>query len=106
MIDADALTEELSSLTTTITGLRAGKGVLREFMTEYRKSVLRIVDEQPTIDAAPVVRCKDCKHGESSVNALGESSCCCNNPDVGFYEWLLDEDDFCSYGERKDNGTD
>lgn len=55
LIEADALSEELSTLATMITGLRAGKGVLREYMTEYRKSVLRIVDEQPTVDAVPVV---------------------------------------------------
>lgn len=49
-IDADALSEELSTLAMMITGLRAGKGVLNTYMKEYRKSVLRIVDEQPTID--------------------------------------------------------
>lgn len=53
-IDANALAEELSSLTMTISGLRAGKGVLSEYMKEYRKSVLRIVDEAPTIEAEPV----------------------------------------------------
>lgn len=100
IIDADELTEELSSLTTTITGLRAGKGVLREFMTEYRKSVLRIVDEQPTIDAVPVVRCKDCKH--LVLTEEGE-----HNPDDCVCDyWMTDglkDDDFCSYGERKEN---
>lgn len=54
LISRVALSEELSSLRITITGLRAGKGVLHEFMTEYRKSVLRIVDEAPAIDAEPV----------------------------------------------------
>ena len=55
LIDANALMEELSSLTMTITWLRAGKGVLAEFMNEYRNSVLRIVDEAPTVDAVEVV---------------------------------------------------
>ena len=50
LIDADALKEELSSLSVTITGLRSGKGVLSEFMEEYRKSILRIIDEQAIID--------------------------------------------------------
>lgn len=54
LIDADALAEELSSLTMTITGLRAGKGVLHKFLTEYRESVLRIVDEAPTIESEPL----------------------------------------------------
>lgn len=53
LISRKALAEELSSLSMTIVGLRAGKGVLREFMTEYRKSVLRIVDEAPSVDVEP-----------------------------------------------------
>lgn len=44
LIDRKALAETLSTLTMTITGLRAGKGVLYEFMKEYRKSVLRIAE--------------------------------------------------------------
>jgi len=50
LIDADALSEELSTLTMAVIGLRAAKGVLFEFMKEYRNSVLRVVDEQSTID--------------------------------------------------------
>ena len=97
LIDANALSDELSTLTITITGLRAGKGILHEYMTEYRKSVLRIVDDAPTIDAVPVVRCKDCKYYDRDE---------CQNP----YIFMSDEahlytqpDDFCSYGERKEN---
>lgn len=47
-IDADMLTEEIKSLSVTVTGLRAGKGILNEFMNEYRKSVIRTIDEQPS----------------------------------------------------------
>lgn len=49
-IDADALKEKLSSLSVVITGLRSGKGVLSEFMEECRKSILRSIDEQATVD--------------------------------------------------------
>ena len=49
-IDGDSLKEEISNLTITITGIRAGKGVLGEFMREYRKTILRTIDEQPTIE--------------------------------------------------------
>lgn len=42
-----------------------------------------------------VVRCKDCKHYYYSVYAM---RCVC---DFDNKEW--DKDDFCSYGERKDN---
>lgn len=55
LIDADALTEETTSLAVTITGLSAGKAVLNEYMHQYRESVLRVIDEQPTIEAALAV---------------------------------------------------
>ena len=55
-----------------------------------------------SVDVIEVVRCKYCKYAEQSINAIGEPSCCCNNKNVGFYKWLMGEDDFCSYGERRD----
>lgn len=83
LIDADALTEELSTLTMVITGLRAGKGVLREFMTEYRESILRIVDEAPTVDAVIL----PCKLGET-VYAIAYNHDACDDCDYYFpYEW-------------------
>ena len=62
LIDANALIETLSTLTVTVTGLRAGKGILNEYAKEYRKSVLRIIEEQPTAEVKKVVLCKDCIH--------------------------------------------
>ncbi len=60
--------------------------------------MLRWIRIQQTIDAVPLVRCKDCKHYDK--NALW-----CNINSVQFsethYNWY--EEDFCSYGERKDD---
>lgn len=65
-----------------------------------------IIDRMPIVDAVPVVRCKDCKHYRNHPNGLcfawtepydngrgykGEAHC-------------VEPDDFCSYGERKNNG--
>lgn len=62
------------------------------------------IDNAPTVDAVPVVRCEDCKHYRNYPNGLcylhtepksnargysGEAVC-------------VEPDDFCSYGERKD----
>lgn len=47
------------------------------------------IDNAPTVDAVPVVRCKDCKH------EFGGSCILC-----GFQK--RKPEDFCSYGERKD----
>ena len=48
LISRKALIEEISSLRMYITGLRAGKGVLSKYMEEYRKSVIKCIEEAPT----------------------------------------------------------
>ena len=55
--------------------------------------IQQAVDEQPTIDAVPVVRCRECKHLMFS-DCYGE----CGKGHMG----VVRPDDFCSYGERKD----
>ena len=58
--------------------------------------IQNLVNDQPTIDAVPVVRCKDCKHGITYRRRNGEIrffGC-------GYHEMEANPDDFCSYGER------
>ena len=66
----------------------------------YAKS---FIDDAPTIDAVPVVRCKDCKHYDMGV-CLKIYSDGNTHPEA----WQSRKsEDFCSYGERKesaDNG--
>ena len=69
--------------------------------SDYVYTTIRIknlIDEAPTIDAEPVVRCKDCKYSyedlQSRVCAYGR----CLNCDVS-------DDWFCADGERDDGGT-
>ena len=50
-------------------------------------SVLEELDAAPTIDAVPVVRCKDCKYFKTRL---------CENED-NYDDW------FCADGERKEN---
>ena len=59
---------------------------------------LPIVNAAPTVDAVPVVRCKDCKYGEYDSKPNGAMACLRTKD--GFWR---KETDFCSYGERKDN---
>lgn len=56
LIDADALHEEISGLRVTVMGVRYGKGLLCELITDYHKHILQAIDNAPTIDAVPVVR--------------------------------------------------
>lgn len=56
--------------------------------------ILVEIEYAPTVDAVPVVRCKDCKKRYTPdcimSDGLGEAG----------------DNDFCSYGERKDGGSD
>ena len=59
------------------------------------------VGDAPTVDAVPVVRCRECKYRFKN-NGHDKSGC----PIIDANIWM-DDDDFCSYGERKegaDNG--
>lgn len=55
LISRSALKEEIESLHITITGLRAGKGILQDFANQYKESILRIIDEQPAAYVDKVV---------------------------------------------------
>ena len=55
----------------------------------------------PTVDAVEVVRCKDCKYCGRGTDEDGK-------PFLKCLEWAYGgkkPNDFCSYGERKDNGN-
>ena len=65
----------------------------------YAKS---FIDDAPTIDAVPVVRCKDCKHYDMGV-CLKIYSDGNTHPEA----WQSRKsEDFCSYGERKDDDNE
>lgn len=59
------------------------------------------IDDAPTIDAVPVVRCKDCKYKADYFNS-GNYVCKRNQCTVCGRNSFIRDDDFCSYGKRKD----
>lgn len=69
---------------------------------------ISIVDRRQTIDAVPVVRCKDCwKRGGYHCPMFYEEMTCCD--DDG-YDWAdhdnTEDDGFCHCGERMDGEPD
>ena len=57
---------------------------------------LPIVNAAPTVDAVPVVRCKDCEYlVNTTINANGFLICDISDMEIA-------PDDFCSYGERRE----
>ena len=77
LIDADALLEKM-------------KRTSRYF------DVVFDVEEMPTVDAVEVVRCRECKYRFGN-NGHSKNGC----PIIDANIWM-DDDDFCSYGERKE----
>lgn len=62
--------------------------VVRKIKEQERTS---IVHGHNTVDAVEVVRCKDCKYFYDGVCSIHADKV------------LMDNDDFCSWGERKDD---
>lgn len=58
--------------------------------------MVQIIKNMPTIDAVPVVRCKDCKYSEHWYR---DKKRCFFWHEVGIGVF---EDGFCSYGERRE----
>ena len=91
LIDADALLERERA-----TGFAVGsRGCGKSLLTICRNYLHIHVANAPTIDAVPVVRCKDCVYyEEAKVNELGFIICRASGMEIT-------ENDFCSYGERR-----
>lgn len=59
------------------------------------------VDTAPTVDAVPVVRCGECKRWDADPDSYGKDDGPKGKCMKSFEE--TNDDDFCSYGERKDS---
>ena len=73
-------------------------------------AVLDSIDSQPTVDAVEVLRCRDCKYWGDEAGKLQHSDgvlfarCKVHNYliDGRHTGWCPTENDFCSYGKRKE----
>lgn len=82
LIDADKLKEDALDL----------PNCPNEFSDTYDKArILDLVDEQPAVDAEPVVRCKDCRWFEND----GYHTNC------QIIRFCVEAEDYCSKGERR-----
>lgn len=64
-----------------------------------RQDIIDLINNQPTVDAAAVVRCKDCKYAYY-YNEEGCRGFVCN----GYFQYAdVEPNDFCSYGEMRNN---
>ena len=96
LIDADALAKAFRDLAESVAYIQKD----RTYWSESLISAAEEVDDTPTIDAVPVVRCKDCKHFKT-MNLFGNVEFC-DRTGEEIERWLMvGAEDFCSRGERK-----
>ena len=94
LIDADALKEHIKLQTDFLRLINVP--TMNEIAQTVEEGFLAEVDIAPTIDAEPVVRCKDCTKCEIDVIF---HDYWCNGRKV----W---RDHYCAYGERRTDETD
>lgn len=100
LIDADALWEEFCR--SEAIEERYGSGVLEIVGNIIDNAPLtEALYRVPSADVAPVVRCEDCKFSELFQNdSSGVMARYCK---AFTFERMVADNDFCSYGERKDD---
>lgn len=92
LIDADAFESVLDF---------ADSDVCEEFPDGYcefgfsREKIRELLRDIPTVDAVPVVRCRECNHCDPENYH-------CDHPMGTAAPLRRKPDDFCSYGERKE----
>ena len=103
--DIDNFCRDLSIVRTALDGF-VSRGVLDQVRWE-RDTAIRQLEEHgiPFCGIAPdvvkVVRCKDCKH-YCQYPKVDKPKACFVHPLTPHF---MPEDEFCSYGERRDNDT-
>lgn len=97
LIDADALRFEIVNKPSEFKAFEATPDFLTG-MAHRSHEVLDILEAAPTVDAVPVVRCKDCKWQEPHYC---EGIVRCGRFKSGKKQLWMRDNDFCSCGERK-----
>ena len=82
LIDANALK----------TAIRSESWIRKQIVHLTLEYINLMIDEQPTVDAVKVVRCKDCAVPHNKWTGCPKLSGLVPPPDF-----------YCAYGERKDN---
>lgn len=69
-------------------------------------TILDLIDSVPTVDAVPVVRCKECAEFQQKgkyYNGMPFGYCYYWDYEEGSSPNKVDGNDFCSYGKRRED---
>ena len=109
LIDADALRRRICHHLADV--IYKGSGYIPsgkesasayEFLRGYEEGARQIANmvlrDENLVDAVPVVRCKECDHRRDDED-YASGHYCVKRPSNGGY--FCEDNDFCSYGERR-----
>lgn len=113
LIDADALLDAYENIewyTVHKTGYMTSGSTSSDNPVIHYYDGEEVIKNAPTIDAVPVVRCKDCKHSDDECHKDNLRYCmrgirADDYNETGYIypvEEVVRDDDFCSYGEQKE----
>lgn len=104
LINADALKQEIRKGTRYFVRVWDPKGREKWEMEKdlSLKEIDEIIDNAPTIDAEPVVRCCDCKYLQCNMRQDGILPFGVDEYECRHWCGSCDPTDFCSYGERRE----
>lgn len=94
LIDADALLENYNLKDATKYGNRDAEQQAHSYSTIMMYEVADMIEEAPTIDAVPVVRCKDCRYWGIGISVETDKVKCCE-----YARYMVGENGYCVYGD-------
>ena len=113
LAEADNLTEKAMAMVMQINNQVLGMGpkemkkpdtrCMRDYVARHVDDLKMLCEElnaQPAVDAVPVVRCRECIYWQDNNGGYPHPECRWGNGETP------DADDFCSYGERRDDNAD
>ena len=86
LIDADVLERAVQASIAEYADVYTG-----EMIFGMRSVVFYATNGAPTVDAVPVIRCKDCKYYEDDIGDC-----------IGFGDTYVTEEEYCSRARRKE----
>lgn len=99
LIDADALKETICNNVYPIRDFFNS----RDYGMFWTGGIEKAIDEAPTIEAEPVIRCIDCKYFQCNMRPDGSLPFGVDEYECRHWCGYCDPMDFCSYGERRED---
>lgn len=88
-------------------GLFDKVGKIKPRNKEHYKSIgefMNLITNSPTINAVKVVRCGKCEYWKCNPNTKNYGVC--KKVSYDDFEVVMERDDFCSYGKRREDGEE